>query len=283
MKDYAAKTLAYFIKSMPDVPFTESDIIFDFAPPPRMATRYKALCEQYRPREIIIKEHEEQLANGTSGQAVIGESKSAVLVCTKQKYFKANLRYVILHELTHIYCAKAEIDDKHFIDIYGSGKPYNGDEALCDGYYIWSEFIADYYADKYSNIGQFTFESVRDEISQCLYKDITAGIKDNRRDFEWACLSLLTVFDAESIINRLNELDIIPGNSTYAQDARRLFNECVRLLYKQIQIEKPWKINEKFILELGEIYLAFETVNTLLSCEQMGGAEQVMKILMNKK
>ena len=277
MRECADRTLKFFFQTMPDIPFDENDIIFDFAPPTRMFARYKLLCEKYRPREIILKEHEEQLANGTSGQAVIGENKSAVLICTKQQFLKANLRYIIFHELMHIYCAKTEIAGKHFVDIYGSGEPYNNDEALRDGYYIWSEFIADYYADKYTGSGQFSFESVRDDIRQCLYKDIAAGGKDNRRDFEWACLSLLTLFDTESVINRINELDIISGNSTYAKNARRLFDECVQLLYNQIQTEKPWIITGDFIGELGENYLSFESVNTLYWCERMGGIEAAMR------
>ena len=170
---------------------------------------------------------------------------------------------------------------KHFIDIYGSGDPYENDEVLRDGYYIWSEFIADYYADKYTINGQFSFESVRDDIRQCLYKDITAGGKDNRRDFEWACLSLLTLSDTESVINRIDELDIISGDSIYAKNARRLFDECVQILYKQIQTEKPWIINEDFIAELGENYLSFENVNTLYWCERMGGIESAMKMMAN--
>jgi hypothetical protein len=55
---------------MPDIPFSMDDIIFDFAPPTRMAARYKALCAEHRPREIILIEHEEQLADGTGGQAI---------------------------------------------------------------------------------------------------------------------------------------------------------------------------------------------------------------------
>jgi len=283
MREYADRTLKYFLQTMPDVPFGEDDIVFDFAPPNRMFTRYKALCAEYRPSEIILKEHEEQLANNISGQAIIGEGKSAVLINTKQQILKANLRYIIFHELMHIYCAKTEVDGEHFIDKYGGNVPYESDEALRDGYYISSEFIADYYADRYTRDGQFSFDSVRDDISQCLYKDITAGGQDNRRDFEWACLRLLTVFDMESVINRIIEPDVIlSGNSSYAQNARRLFNECVQLLYKQIQTEKPWKVNEDFIAELGENYLSFETVNTLYRCEQLGGIEKAKQILSNK-
>jgi len=78
MRERADRALDFFLQTMPEIPFGKDDIIFDFAPPSRMFTRYKALCQEYRPREIIPKEYEEQLANSISGQAIIGEGKSAI-------------------------------------------------------------------------------------------------------------------------------------------------------------------------------------------------------------
>ena len=69
MRERADRALDFFLQTMPDVPFGRDDIVFDFAPPPRMAARYKALCEAYRPGQVILPQHEEQLANGTAGQA----------------------------------------------------------------------------------------------------------------------------------------------------------------------------------------------------------------------
>jgi len=278
MRERADQTLKYFIQTMPDVPFGEDDIVFDFALPNRMAARYKALCEAYRPNEAILPEHEEQLADGIGGQAVIGEEKSAVLICTKQPFLKANLRRIIFHELMHIYCAKSETDCKHFVDIYGSAKPYDeSDEVLRDGYFIWTEFVADYYADIHTRNGQLTFESCREGILKCL-DEVVLAPKDSRRDFEWACLSLLTMYDAESIIGRIIEPDVIfTGDSEQARNTRRILSDCVQLLYRQLQTEKPWKITEGFIAELGDCYQSFHSCNTFYRYEQMGGIENALR------
>jgi len=276
MHERAERTLQYFLESMPDAPFGVSDIVFDFAPPSRMFTRYKALCTEYRPREVILPEHKEQLANGIGGQAIIGKSKSAVLICTKQPYLKANIRRIIFHELMHIYCAKTEVDNEHFIDVYGSGSPYESDEILHDGYFIWSEFVADYYADLYTRQGQLSFESCRDDIINCL-AEVIIFPKDNRRYFEWACLNLLTVYKAESVINRLTEPDfIISGNSEKAHSTRKMLDECIQLLHRQMQTDKPWKINEEFVFLLGEAYSSFKHCNTYFRYEQMGGIETAL-------
>jgi hypothetical protein len=35
------------------------------------------------------------------------------------------LKEVIFHELTHIFCAKTEMDGEHFIDIYDDGATFD--------------------------------------------------------------------------------------------------------------------------------------------------------------
>jgi|GEM_PF-1461039 len=283
MREHAYQTLKYFIQTMPDNPFNEDDIVFGFALPNKMAGCYKALCEAYRPNEEILPEHEDQLANGIGGQAVVGVDKSAVLICTKQPQLRANMNRIVFHELMHIYCAKVEVDREHFIDIYGSGSPYNkDDEALRDGYYIWSEFIADYYAEKHTKHGQFTFDSCRGIILKCL-DEVVIAPKDNRRDFEWACHNVLTMCDSESIIDRLTEPDVIfSGDSDKAHNTRRLFSDCVQLLHKQMQTEKPWKISEEFVAKLGDSYHSFESCHTFYRFEQMGGIENAINDYMKQ-
>lgn len=278
MRERADKTLKFFLEKMPDAPFGEDDIIFDFAPPTRMFAKYKALCAEYRPGAVILPEHEEQLANGIGGQAVIGEGKSAVLICTKQPYLKAYLRRIIFHELMHIFCAKTEVDGEHFIDIYGSGSPYDeSDDVLRDGYFLWSEFIADYYADLHTQKGRFTFESIRDDVLNALDKSVVVPM-DNRRDIGWACLRLLTVHDSDSVIKRITEPDFIfPGDSPQAQNLRNCLSDCVLLLHRQMQSEKPWKITRGFIEVLGDTYLLFESCNTFYQYEQMGGIENALR------
>jgi hypothetical protein len=278
MRERADKTLKYFFEVMPDIPFGTDDIIFDFAPPSKMAARYKALCAEYRPREIILEEHEEQLADGTGGQAIIGEGKSVVLICTKQPYLNANLRRIIFHELTHIYCAKTETDGEHFVDIYESGKPYDEkSEDLCDGYFIWSEFIADYISHEKTINGKSVFEyGCRGDVIRCL--DAVVIGEDSRRDFEWACLNILNASEPEKIISRICEPDyLLSGIGEYADNARKYLYDCLQLLYKQIQKPKPWKIEKDFILQFGKLYTLFKNYNTMYRLKQSGVTEETLR------
>ena len=46
IKNCGVETLSYFIQTMPDVPFSEDDIIIEFAKKKDMAERAKTLCEK---------------------------------------------------------------------------------------------------------------------------------------------------------------------------------------------------------------------------------------------
>ena len=56
----------------------------------------------------------------STANAIIGREKSAVLVRVNSKNCEQEWRQIIFHELMHIFRAKSEMDEEHFIDIYGS-------------------------------------------------------------------------------------------------------------------------------------------------------------------
>ena len=121
-----------------------------------MAERAAALCEQYVPDRHVNESQARQLVNTVAGNALIGRGKSVVIAFIDYKASRRWIREMMFHEFAHIYCAKMEMDGEHFIDIYGSGTtPENPDMTpaerqydglLVAGHYVWSEFIAQYYA-----------------------------------------------------------------------------------------------------------------------------------------
>lgn len=153
MQSCAADTLDYFIQVMPDVPFGADDIHIEFVPKSKMGERFKALCGIYSPDRPISEFHEYAAQNRNFGNAIIGRGKSAMVLRTEYRIDEHNLRRIVFHELMHIYCGKTEMDGEHFIDVFGSGhtpdpdsedKVYDG--HLNAGYFVWSEFIAEYTA-----------------------------------------------------------------------------------------------------------------------------------------
>jgi hypothetical protein len=264
MKSIATETLLHFIEVMPEVPFSFDDIIIEFTKRTEMAQRVRELCEQYAPKKTVNKSQAKQLITSVDGNAIIGREKSVIVMCIDNYETKQELSCACFHEFVHIFCLKLEMGGEHFIDVYGSGttperemtaeeEQYDG--RLAAGYFVWSEFIAQYYALKHT-------EELRPKVSQMEhyiegllsevgYSDITS----EKYAMAFACSRFLTCTDAEEIIailKKVNE-DTPPEIKT--------FQNCLFYLHAKLQEEKPWKISEDFIAELGEKYVLFKSAN----------------------
>ena len=210
----AEKTLDFFLQTMPDIPFAKEDIVIEFVPKGKMVSRYKALCSMYASDKMLNDSKASQLANAVTANAIIGRDKSAVLVRANPKNREQEWRQIIFHELMHIFCAKSEMDEKHFIDIYGSGHTPNMNPAdktydgfLNAGYVVWSEFIAQYYALKYTQLQAYTFGDVEDYAYSLLDEaSIQNDEYDSKTSFAMACSYLLTCDDG-NLLSDLMPLD----------------------------------------------------------------------------
>jgi hypothetical protein len=180
MKTCAAKTLTFFMQTMPDVPFAEDGIIIEFAKRKDMANQAKALCARYIPDKKINETQAWELNNTIAANALTGKTKSAVIARIDYKKTKKDWRMVFFHEFMHIYCAKTEMDGEHFIDVYGSGhtpdeEPENKiyDGTINAGYVVWSEFIAQYYALIKISGDTYDFPDVMDYVYALLQREFT--------------------------------------------------------------------------------------------------------------
>lgn len=276
METIAAETLSLFIKVMPDVPFTADDIVIDFSQKAKMTQRTRELCEQYVPDKHINESQATQLVTDIGGNALIGREKSAVILCINNKLSKQEMRFICFHEFVHIFCAKLEMDGEHFIDTYGSGttperemtaKESQYDGLLVAGHFVWSEFIAQYYALKHTEEFRPTVSQMSQYIDSLLAE---VGHTDNTGEkyaMAFACARLLTCTDAEEQVAYLKE-----GNEDDLPELKA-FQNCLFYLHDKIQEVKPWKITENFIAELGKRYLYFKITNSDLGdlITQFGG------------
>lgn len=266
MQACAAETLSYFMHTMPDVPFTEDDTIIEFVPKKDMVKRAKSLCAEYVPDKVLNESQVRQLANSITANALVGKEKSAVIVRIDYKQDKRDWKWILFHEFIHIFCAKSEMDGEHFIEIYGSGttpeipdmtheeKTYDG--LLVAGYFVWSEFIAQYYAlTKAAPIKSVA--DVSDYVNHLLGEVNLVSDEDSRASFAMACSTLLACRDAGETVSMLNEPD------EEMPETQKAFICCLTYLHNHLQGEKPWKINEEFIAGLGNKFLYFKMLNSL--------------------
>ena len=263
MKVCAADTLKFFIETMPDVPFTADDVVFVFAKEADLAKRAVELCAEYCPDKILNESQLQNLEESILANALIGREKSAVLIRLTTLNKKA-FRQLIIHELTHIFCGKLE-GSKGFIDIYGSGTAYEKnpedkthDGIIVAGHDVWSEFIAQYYAVKLIDTDPFTFEDIAHNVHQSLLKVNVLRLVESKKDFSWLCSYWFNCEDFEESLAELSE----PGtfirlDLPYGEKTQKALFDCVEYIFKQMQKNKPWEINEDFIYGLGSRFMNF--------------------------
>jgi len=273
LKSCAAETLTYFLKTMPDVPFTEDDIVIDFAPREKIVEKFMELREKYAPERIVNESQKQDLADNVFANAIIGREKSAVVVFIDTSMTKTNMRRNMFHEFMHIYCAKTEMDGEHFIDIYGSGttpelKPgftpedENNDGYLASGYILWSEFIANYYAIKHTE-RIFSFPEARMSFESLLGEIVQDNMIKSKGVFSFACSYLFNCTDIDRVMKKLYERGFIWDDSApYGSQTREAFIGCAEHIQAQLQTDKPWKISKDFIFCLGMEFLHFRKMNS---------------------
>ena len=271
MKTCAAETLSHFMRTMPNVPFVENDIIIEFVTQDKIVEKYMELQSKYAPEHIINDSQIQDLANNVFANALIGRKKSAVVVCIDPTLTKADMRRNLFHEYMHIFCAKTEIDGEHFIDIYGTGatketKSFdaNYDGYISAGYKLWSEFIANYYAIKHTDNRIYTFKEAQPSIEMICNEVTNENLIESKNAFAYPCSYMFNCIDIDLVITKLSEPNFIwDDNEANGTATRRAFRACMEHIQSQLRNEKPWKISEKYIYELGVKFLEFRMDNSL--------------------
>lgn len=106
-------------------------------------------------------------------------------------------------------------------------KTYDGE--LVGGYAVWSEFIAQYYTLKHTEITHPTADEVSGCINKLLYSVGCMGNKGDKYALSLACARLLACSDAEETISLLKEPD------DEMPTEQRAFLSCLFLLHEHLQ------------------------------------------------
>lgn len=271
MQACAAETLSYFLEVMPDVPFGKDDIVIEFVGRKDMAERAKALSALYCPDKIINESQSEQLNNIIAANAIVGREKSVIIVRIDYRQTQQGWRRILFHEFMHIFCGKLEVDGEHFIDIYGCGhtpdmnpknKAYDG--AVNAGYVLWSEFIAQYFALIYAEDEDYWFSDIGEFIADILSGIGTDSDDNDKSAVGMVCAYILTCVDTEAVLDALSDGGLLyPDSDPGSERVRGALLNILLFLCERLQNEKPWKITEEMIADLGGIFIWFKTANAL--------------------
>lgn len=230
-----------------------SNIILEFFTHENGLEVYERFCKEYFPKHLSEDYKKIGYFDSFAAQAFVGDNVYGVLIredvdfLDEEEWFR-----IFLHEISHLFCTKNEIDGKNFFDTYCMGSDLE-DGAMNAGYAIWRETIADIMADSiicdYS-VYSLKQEEVLENITS-LYNYISANNPDSKKAMS---LLIFCVMSSKEVA--------CTENWHHAETAIKDINICdelmisiLKLVFNQL-LERPfWKITPDFIVNLGALYL----------------------------
>ena len=165
LKNYFFEALEMFNDCL-DSDISEENVLLEFFTPSTGLEVYERFCEQHFPQMLEEAYTEDGYFESFGAQAFLNEDEYGVLIREDIDFTLGELLQMFLHEISHLYCSRNEIDGGNFFDKYcmGSG-PEDG--MMNAGYAIWRETVADILADSIiSEYATITLASVNDIVKE---------------------------------------------------------------------------------------------------------------------
>ena len=235
-----------------DSDISKENLLLEFFTPANGIAVYESFCGTHFPKMMDEPYKEDGYFESFGAQAFVNDTEYGVLIRENIDFTLGEVLQMFLHEISHLYCTKNEIEGGNFFDKYcmGSG-PEDG--MMNAGYAIWREAVADIMADSIiSEYATISLSSVKGIIKD-YYGELSAANPNSKK-----AMSLILVY---IMISR-------------EVAATREWDEAVRAIKRSIKIDDPlleailkqvfdqlhlnpfWSITPEFIMTLGETYLS---------------------------
>lgn len=171
------------------------------------------------------------------------------------------LYHIVLHELSHIYCMREEIEGGHYFKRFCAGNPTTREEIIADGtmnagYAVWREFIAEYFAQAVDPETDTIYHLYELEYSiGDITDNITAGNPNAKEDMSNVLLSIMLT--QEALFDEWEDIEII------LKDIQFPFIRTAKDIWTHLQTESYYKITPEFISKFGDDYLFDLSENSL--------------------
>lgn len=236
-----------------DTDISKDTLTLDFFTPDNGIQVYEKFCENRFPQFLEEDYKAPGYFESIASQAFLNKTEYGVLVREDIDFTLDDLLWMFLHEISHLYCSRNELDGKElFFDKYCTGSGIE-DGLMNAGYAIWREAIADIMADsmvsEYAHLS-LRSSSVRDRI-QRLYEDLSPEDPISKK-----AMSLIIVYTMIS-----KEVASTERWETAEKALRRdikindeLLFAILEQVFHQLQNRPFWRITPDFIMTLGETY-----------------------------
>lgn len=243
-----------------DSDISKDNLVLDYFNPENGVAVYKRFCREHFPNMLEETNYKETGYFASVGAlAFVSDSEYGVLINEKIDFTLAEVLQTFLHEISHLYCTRNEIEGGKFFDKYcmGSG-PEN--DMMNEGYAIWREAVADIMADSViSDYATTTLNQVK-SIVKDYYQILIPRNPDAKKAMSLIIVYIMISREVASVTQwGLAEKEIAKA----IQIEDRLLLSIFKQVFEQLHSGYFWKITPDFIKTLGETYLSLISDNFL--------------------
>lgn len=235
-----------------DSDISKENVFLEFFTPANGIAIYENFCRTHFPNMLEEAYREQDYFESFGAQAFVSEKEYGVLIREDIDFTLSEVLQMFLHEISHLYCSKNEIEGGNFFDKYcmGSGAE---DGMMNAGYAIWREAVADIMADSIiSEYAAISLASVRDIVKD-YYDELSAANPNSKK-----AMSLIIVYTMISrevaATKEWDEANRAIKRTIKIDDPllEAMFNQ----VFEQLHHSPFWKITPDFVMTLGETYVS---------------------------
>lgn len=228
-------------------------IMLRFFAPENGVAVYEEFCGTYFPRFLKEDYHRPGKFEGISAEAFVSDEYAGVMFRADLPFPKIELLHIALHEISHIFCTRNEIEGGEFYQRYcdDSNHAIYGDKVdgymngcICAGYEVWREAIADIISFE-AILDIWQPQNIKQEIKQ-YYNKIGYG-KPNSKKAASRLIAYVALTQPEDIAKQYPYFD---------QYTVSMLNGVL----KKLKTQPFFEITPEFIAQLGSIYFMILTV-----------------------
>ena len=230
---------------------SESNTVIAFFTPENGVDVYEKLCKEHFPKNLSENYKADGYMDSFAAQAFVNDKEYGVLIREDIDFTLAELQFTLLHEISHMFCTRNEVENGCFFDRYcmGSGEE---DGIINAGYAIWREAVADIMADSVlSENATMTLKQAKREVLE-LFDKISFENPDSKK-----CVSLILAY---IMISREVACTYEWQKAKMEIENQIGFDNSIMMLLLEMSFiklkENPfWKITPDFIMDLGSTYI----------------------------
>lgn len=251
LTEYFFEALDMFNECL-DSDISKENVLLAFFTPENGVAVYESFCRDHFPKLLEEPYKEEGYFESFGAQAFVNDTEYGVLIREDIDLTLGGVLQMFLHEISHLYCTKNEIEGGGFFDKYcmGSG-PEDG--MINAGYAIWREAVADIMADSIiSEYATTTLSAIKKFVKE-YYGEISPANPASKK-----AMSLIIVY---IMISRevASTKDWNEANRAIKRSIRidePLLEAMLKQVFDQLHRSPFWEITPEFIMTLGETYVS---------------------------